>query len=775
MKRYPRILSVFLALLLLLGTLLSCSPTPVSEPPVDDPSIDKLPVDDPPKQDPPEQDPPAVEPPEEEPPVEEPPVVEPPMDEPKKPQPKNSFSPVSDLAGKPFLNETQAPLASVGNGIRRFMMLTEHNPALPFNVACHISQTRITAMLPAGIDLSAVTVNFLSASDIMLGDKVLTDGCVLDLREPLVLSVKTTSGERMDVVLDVQTLRTGLPSVALTVDDFAEINSKTEYFKSTFYVGGGDGAICDYATDLTLLVDAEAKGRGNSSWAYPKKSFTVKLAEKKNLLGLGRSRNWTLVSNYQDKTLMRNEIAAQISTIVGLPTMETRSVDLWLNGVYWGNYLLIEKVEFEKERIDLPDYDEVENPADAGILLEWDGHVNEVPDWQKAQWQQVTEHTVYDPVADIHFIRLDGSFIVIQKPSAANILPEQIERAEDIVLLVDTALKSRNYDLLETCIDMESFAAWYLVEDIMKNMDARFHSSCYMYFGGDGVLHMGPVWDFDMSLGNANYGGVNDPSGTHISTSKWYKHLFAMEEFCELVSDMLMVYGEELDALPDYMEVYAAMLDRSQAYNFERWDILNTAVGWNPQNVVEANTYPKQIKLMQDFYVTRLDVVRELVAGLGKAAKPSTSVQKPTGQPTPPKGGVVLWSGDKSTTDGRSLKCMLNFEPAFDLSAYAEDGVVCLTYWISSLDTLTSGHQLELTSSGGSDRGEFSWGLNPAKQMKAGSWQTLYLPLSEATRLDRDVAADWSKINFFRIYVHVGSTEHFYVADLRVVHADEIK
>lgn len=770
MKRYPRILSVFLALLLLLGTLLSCSPTPANEPPVEEP-----PVDDPPVNDPPVEDPPAVEPPVDEPPVDEPPADEPLDNESKKPQPENSFSPVSDLAGRPFLDEKQAPLASVGNGIRRFMLLAEHNPGLPFNVACHISQTRITAMLPAGIDLSAVTVNFLSASDIMLGDRVLTDGCVLDLREPLVLSVKATNGESMDVVLDVQTLRTGLPSVALTVDRFAEIDSKTEYFKSTFYIGGGDKAICDYATDLTLLVDAEAKGRGNSSWGYPKKSFTVKLAEKKNLLGLERSRNWTLVSNYQDKTLMRNEIAAQISSIVGLPTMETRSVDLWLNGVYWGTYLLIEKVEFEKERIDLPDHDEVEDPADAGILLEWDGHVNEVPDWQKGQWRQVTEHTFYDPVADIHFIRLDGSFIIIQKPSASNILPEQIERAEDIVLLVDTALKSRDYDMLEQCIDMESFAAWYLVEDIMKNMDARFHSSCYMYAGGDGILHMGPVWDFDMSLGNANYGGVNDPSGTHISTSKWYKHLFAVEEFCELVSDMLMIYADELEAIPDYMEIYAEMLDRSQTYNFERWDILNISVGWNPQNVVEANTYPKQIKLMSDFYVTRLDVVRELVAGLGKAAKPSAPVQKPTGQPTAPTGGVVLWSGDKSTTDGRSLKFMIDFSPAVDLSDYAEDGVVCLTYWISSLNTLTSGHQLELTSSGGSDNGEFSWALNPAKQMKAGSWQTLYLPISEASRLDRNTVANWGKINFFRIYVHVGSTEQFYISDLRVVHADEIK
>jgi hypothetical protein len=344
-----------------------------------------------------------------------------------------------------------------------------------------------------------------------------------------------------------------------------------------------------------------------------------------------------------------------------------------------------------------------------------------------------------------------------------------------IVLGVNDAMQSRDYARLSECIDMDSFASWMLIEELMKNMDSRFHSSCYMYFGKDGVLHMGPVWDFDMSLGNANYGGVNDPGGTYISTSQWYKHLLSINTFCELVSDMLLVYTPELRDIPDYIDVYAAMLERSQKYNFERWDILNISVGWNPQNVVEANTYQKQIALLKDFYVRRLATVEELVEGYLDNAQPAPVIIKPDEIKERPTGGTVLWSGEESASDGRSLKCMLHFSPAFDLSAYKDDGVVCLTYWLSSLDSITSGHQLELTSSGSSDRGEFSWSLDPKKQMKAGQWHTLYLPLSEATQLDRDVAADWSRINFSRIYIHVGTMEQFYVSDLRIVHASELK
>lgn len=528
-------------------------------------------------------------------------------------RPINTFSPVDAEAGKAFLNESDVSSVHSDHGVSQFLILTENNPTLPFSVACHITNERISAMLPDGIDLCKLTVNFKTKSFVFLDGKEIKSGDTIDASEARKLTVQTENGNEYTVALDIQTLRTGLPSVALTVEDFSEINSKNYYFTSTFYVGGGDPVICDYATETTTLVEAEAKGRGNTSWGFPKKGFTIKLTDKKNLLGLGKSRNWTLISSYQDKSLMRNEIAAYLSELLGLPTMSTRSVDLWLNGSYWGTYLLIEKIEFENERLDYPDHDEVEDPTDAGLLLEWDGHVGEVSSEQKATWVQVSDYTYYDPIANTNFIRLDSSYIVIHKPNPDNIVFEQIERAEEIVMQVHAALKAHDYSKLEQYLDLESFAAWYLVEDIMKNMDAQLHSSCYMHVGGDGILHMGPVWDFDMSLGNANYGGINDPSGSYISNKRWFKYLFETEEFCQLVNDMLVAHQEELDAVTDYIDSYAAMLERSQTFNFERWDILDIQVGFNPTNVVEANTYEAQIELMKGFYTERLAVVREMI------------------------------------------------------------------------------------------------------------------------------------------------------------------
>lgn len=741
---------LLLCIFMLLSALCACAPAPdVPDTPLDpaDPDVPKEP-EEPSEPTEPENPTPAAQ-----------------------PQPENTFSPNSREAGTPFWRESAVPAAETDNGIVRFMLLTEKNAALPFNVACTIAEDRISAMLPAGIDLSAVTVNFTADSKLFLDGKRLTDGCVLDLTEPRALTVQTTRGETLIVTLDVQTLRTGLPSVALTVDEFATINSKEDYFTSTFYWGGGDTALCDYATDLGQIVGAQARGRGNSSWGFEKKSYTVKLAEKTDLLGLGRSRNWTLVSNYQDKSLMRNEIAAHLSDLFGLPTMNTRSVDLWLNGRYHGTYMLIEKVEIEKGRIDIPKYDEVSDPQKVGFLLEWDGHVQEISDSQKEKWEKVG-NIVYDPTADTYFLPLNNSYVVIKKPSPSKILPEQLAHIEQLILQVNDAILRKDITQIRQYVDLESFAAWYLVEEIMKNMDSRFWSSCYMYVDGDGILHMGPVWDFDMSLGNANYGDVENPLGEYVSEVKWYKYLFGTEEFCELVATMLGNHAAELDAVTDYMDNYAAMLDRSQNYNFERWDILNRSVGWNPQSVIKADTYQKQVALIKDYYTTRLQYVRDSVAARCDPSAPA-AVALPEGALSSPSTGTELWSGAKYIEDGRSLKFIIPLDSAVDLSAYAEDGVVCLTYWISSLDTLTSGHQLELTSSGTSDKGEFSWALSPARQMVAGSWQRLYLPISSAQELSGGVTPDWSNINFFRIYIHVGQTERFYISDLRVMHSYE--
>lgn len=530
---------------------------------------------------------------------------------------ENTLLAGTEEAGSSFFSESDADDFSARHGLKRFLLTADLNPALPFSISCYISNHTVSALLPSGIDLSSVVVKFYQSGAYIKadGEFLISGQSALDLRQPAEIIVASKSGTEFTVTLRVETLNTGLPSVALTTEGFDKITSKTEYLSCGIYTGGGDKNICPYAADETMTLTGVVKGRGNTSWGFPKKGYTLKLDEKAALLDLPPSKDWTFISNYQDKTLLRNDFASKLSEAVGLKAnMKTRSVDFWLNGKYWGVYLLTEKIEIEENRIDIAGFDPSLPPAKTGYLFEWDGHVQEISEKQKSGWTK-TENVTYDPAQDVYFIHTTG-WLVIHKPSPADITPEHLKYLFEFITRIETALDSGDFKTADRYMDLESFVQWYLVEDIMKNMDAGFWSSCYMYLDECGVLHMGPVWDFDMSLGNCNYGGCDTPDGDYISGSWYYRHLLRMPEYRELTQKIFREKYDAILSIKDYVAGAAAMLERSLDHNFSVWDILGRSVGANPENVADAATYDEQIDIMLDFFDRRLQFVSDFITGL---------------------------------------------------------------------------------------------------------------------------------------------------------------
>lgn len=681
-------------------------------------------------------------------------------------EPVIPISPASDAAGKGVSGIPAVTESNAKHGMRRFVLLTDDNPGLPFSAACKITDTEITAVLPAGVDLTALVPTFEGADLRVNGQKLRSGADFLDFTFPIKATV-VKNGNEYPVTLRIQTLYTGLPSVAVTVDGFKTIVSKDEYLPGTFWFGGGDPTVCSYAAGEPVTVEASFKGRGNTSWGFEKKGYTVKLSEKTDVLGLGKSKNYTLISNYQDKSLMRNEIAAYLSEQLGLVTMKTRSVDLWLNGSYHGTYMVIEKVEIEKGRIDIPEKDSLA-PDELGYLMEWDGHVSEVSEAQKFRWQKVGD-TIYDPTADTYFMTSPG-YLVIHKPNPEKMTREHINYITSLVNEADRAISSHNAEEIGKRLDLTSFAAWYLVEDIMKNMDACFWSSCYMYADGEGVLHMGPVWDFDMSLGNANYGNCDNPSGSYIEGCRWYHDLLRVPEFCEEIDRLLKENKDFFDAVPGYMDGYARMLETSQKYNFERWKILERGVGANPMNVINEHTYKGQVAIAKNFYVQRLSYVRSSVAGYVRKAEQQSQAEEEMKNALP-SGGQPIWTGFESVTSGRSLNISKQFSP-LDLSEYRGDGIVCLTYRVEKSSIITRDCQLELTSSGTCDREEISWSLS-GEVILDGGWRRVYFPVSQCGKTGGEIG--WNRVNYFRIYLHVNGEDTLEIADVRIYHEDELQ
>ena len=242
---------------------------------------------------------------------------------------------------------------------------------------------------------------------------------------------------------------------------------------------------------ITGTLSASIKVRGNTTSKADKKPYTIKFTKKQNLLGMGKAKKYCLLANAYDPTLMRNYIALKLAKELGLEyTSECEFVDLYLDGEYWGDYLLVEPVEvgrnrvdidvnkgeflieYEKERVDVADLSRLEtscrnclpgdleqlDPSDSGIKKSSGGTIYLELDGNDFRFIL----SEYDTDEDELLIARNAK-VVLQK-------------VKDIVMKKDVTMEE-----LECVIDVESFTKLYLINEYLKVVDAGF-SSIYFYY-----------------------------------------------------------------------------------------------------------------------------------------------------------------------------------------------------------------------------------------------------------------------------------------------------
>ncbi|MBE6757117.1 MAG: hypothetical protein E7552_01025 [Ruminococcaceae bacterium] len=545
----------------------------------------------------------------------------------------NTFAPTDERAGVPLLSLADLTPKEAEDGAAEFgyfAFLMRDNEQLPFSFACYDGGDTLSAMVPAGVDLSAMipTFRYYGENVLLDGTRVVSELSVLDLTAPLTLTLVPWEGEARTVTLQVETLDTGLPSVALNTTDHTDIVSKNDYVATTFYLGGGDAV-------EPMLVTSRAKGRGNSTWGHPKKSYTVKLDKKATLLDMSESKDWALVANYEDKSLLRNLAAqylAEGTEQAWVP--KRRPVDLWYNGRYWGTYDLAEKIEIEGDRVDITEYEQGMSMGQSGYLLEFDGHVGEVSDAQRAEWIRPLGdgyEVFYDPATEELFMQVPYShkWLTLKDPDYEDLqdhtmhilyIYQQVKKGVE-------ALQSGDYAQITDYFDVRSFSQWYLVEEFMNNTDSAFHSSCYMTLDAGGKFTMGPIWDFDRSSENCHYwNGEEKIDFLYDSHSAWFYMLFAVEE-CRTIlqQEYRTFFRERVETLPAYVESMADTIYASQQYNFERWPILTTVIGapngdeeWNAVALSQkdAQTFEAEVARLNAYFARTAAKLDAFITGL---------------------------------------------------------------------------------------------------------------------------------------------------------------
>lgn len=348
------------------------------------------------------------------------------------------------------------------------------------------------------------------------------------------------------------------------------------------------------STFPSIESDLEIKGHGNSSWSWAKKPYKIKLSSKTSLLGMPEQKNWVLLANFDDKTLIRDDVAFELGRRVGMAwSPRSQFVELYLNGEYEGSYQLTESIEIDKNRVDIDsmdDSDVVAPEVTGGYLMEVD----------------------YNGIANADF--LINGIIPITMHDPSPMADQQRAYITNHMAQVQSVLYGPNFADPNTgyaqYIDVDSCVNWYLVNEIFKNNDAIWWSSVYMYKARDGKLYCGPVWDFDVGAGNSTMNDDSDPTGwwvrnTWVANGQWMAQLFQDPNFRRRVQTRWNeLKATQFDTLTTYIDQRAVALNQTQQNNFTRWPVLNTVVFTEPEL---AGSYAGEISYMKTWLTTRIN------------------------------------------------------------------------------------------------------------------------------------------------------------------------
>ena len=269
---------------------------------------------------------------------------------------------------------------------------------------------------------------------------------------------------------------------------------------------------------------ARIKVRGYSSAKMSKKQYSLELVDESGeelevpFLGLPAHAKWVLGAPYVDRALVRNELAFGIAsglTVKGQPwyAPRTRSFEFFLNGEYQGVYVLTEKIDRSKARLGLGKIN-YEEPEQSPFMLEVE-ESNEAEEGEYFVSADKGETNVfyYEPKPK------KLSALAKKDPARFRRMTSHIQgkfnRFESAIRAIERG-DTRSYRGL---VEPESFANFILMQEVFKNLDG-YRRSLFLHWK-DGRFHMGPVWDFDLTLGGIHVFGQRSARGFQVGHG-WY-------------------------------------------------------------------------------------------------------------------------------------------------------------------------------------------------------------------------------------------------------------
>lgn len=446
----------------------------------------------------------------------------------------------------------------------------------------------------------------------------------------------------------VNITNTGIPVVVLkqsTSGDFNEVPSGSIFNRVVnnkfvnFMIRGKDtkwvedDQITVYNADGSVNLATTTCGarlRGNTSQAYPKKPFAIKLTSKAPILGMPAHKRWVLLANWLDHSMIRNTVAFDIAHTIekawrekglepGIPwNVHGQNVELVFvesngTGHHVGNYLFCEQIKIDGNRLDIQDpYEDVTNPT-----LETCGYLFEIDNNYDEDYKFQTSNSVPVMFKD-----------AMPDQTIFNAIKSKIQGIED-------NLDAGNYSAAYENLDIYSVIDQLIIWELTMNREYGDPRSVYYFMDGNNKLSAGPVWDFDRgtfqntaeakSMGNSDrakpynewmYWRTAENDGDSYI---WYRQLAKDATFKKAVQERWKVIYPYLQGVSDQIRMYGETLKLSFESDSAMWPTDKAAIqehksgfsDWSGDE--KLSTFEEVIKNFVQVYEARLGGMNTLI------------------------------------------------------------------------------------------------------------------------------------------------------------------
>lgn len=382
---------------------------------------------------------------------------------------------------------------------------------------------------------------------------------------------------------------TDIPVLRFTFPDYPDrdqVWDKKRYISATLTIDGKG-----YSDDLSETA-LNIKGRGNTSWATPKKPMRLKFPSKTSLCGLKKAKSYVLLADYYDNSHMKNAVAFWLAKRIGVPCANTTvPCHVYINDRYTGAFLLTHKIGINSTSVDIEESE--------GMLFELSTEYDEI----------------YKFRSD-----LDNLPVMVKDPDLDELYaddptgPTPEERLAMWAADFDKAAYSARYGDGFDEFDLDSFVSYLLLYNIVGNNEIGHPKSVYIHksaLGGDNLYKFGPAWDFDAAFDllvpdNDTYSPMSPEQPLWLNGL--FKSLASKPEFAETYKTRFDEFEQTiLPDLLDYIDEYAALIEPSAKLDGCRWPE-NESHGWIYRT--SSFDHRKSVDHMKEWIIARIAFLR---------------------------------------------------------------------------------------------------------------------------------------------------------------------